>query len=370
MYQRFLSNIKNIPGKKTIRKLIVFYADDFGSIRIRSKVAKEKLTAAGIKMDNNRYSFDTLASSVDINQLYEVLMSVKDKNGNYACFTPLINIANPDFERIRNSGYTQYFREPFTDTLQRYGYDDVLDLWKQGVKSRLIYPEYHGTEHLNVRKFMTALQREHKSTCLAFKHECVCIPSFEDEIAIKNASTTFDIEHAFENESLKTDINTGLEMFKNILGYTPTQFTPGAGIYSPLLHQSLLDNGIKYIHANRFKSYPLGDNSYAKKFLYNGKTNEVGQKYIVRNSPFEPILDNFKRNEHAVRVCFNNIEAAFNMHSPALISTHRVNFVGGIDVEHRNYSLGQLKLLLNKIINRWPDVEFVTGDQMARIVLE
>ena len=56
------------------------------------------------------------------------------------------------------------------------------------------------------------------------------------------------------------------------------------------------------------------------------------------------------------------------MKAPAIISTHRVNYVGSIESSHRNYSLAQLKLLLSEIVKRWPDVEFMNGDQMVELL--
>ena len=106
-----------------------------------------------------------------------------------------------------------------------------------------------------------------------------------------------------------------------------------------------------------------------KKFLYNGKKNEAGQKYVVRNCVFEPYLDDCSRNSGAVAGCLKNIEAAFWMHAPAIISTHRVNFVGGLESSHRDDSLNELRSLLQEIIKRWPDVEFMDGTKMCDTVL-
>lgn len=363
---------KNLPGKKTNRKIVCIYIDDYGSIRVKDKKAYETLKAAGIPMDGSRYSkFDTLASVEDLQMMFEVLQSVKDSQGHYACLTPYANIANPDFDKIRESGFTQYFREPFTETLKRYGssHEGSYELWKQGIAEHLFHPEYHGTEHINVLRFMQALQRGHKTTHLAFDNESVALPIIPGDEPLKHESTVFYIEKAEENESLKEDIRVGMRMFEELLGYRPKQFTPGAGNYSPALHGVLKEEGIDYINVQRYFPYPLGDGKYVKKFLSNGKKNEVGQKYVVRNCAFEPYWDNCKRNDNAVAGCLENVTAAFRMHAPAIISTHRVNFVGGLEAAHRDDSLNQLKELLTEIVKRWPDVEFMDGTQMCDTIM-
>lgn len=366
-----LRNFKNLPGKKTRRKIVCIYVDDYGSIRVKDRKAFETLKAAGILMDSNRYAkFDTLASTEDLQKLFEVLTSVKDQRGKFACFTPFANIANPDFDKIRESGFTKYFREPFTETLKRYGssHEGSYELWKQGIAEHIFHPEYHGTEHINVKRFMEALQSGHKTTHLAFDNESVAVPLLPGDPPLKHETTVFYIEKAEENEMLKEDIRTGITMFVNLLGYRPRQFTPGAGIYSPALHPVLKDEGIDYINVNRYKAYPMGEGKFEKHFLYNGKRNDNGQQYVVRNCPFEPYLDNCSCNDMAVAGCLKNIEAAFRMHAPAIISTHRVNFVGSLESSHRDDSLMQLKELLIEIVKRWPDVEFMDGDQMCDVV--
>ena len=365
-----IANLKNLPGKKTNRKLVVIFADDYGSIRMRDRGAYHNLLDAGIAVDKTRYGFDTICTTDDLQRLFEVLTSVKDKNGHYACFTPFANIANPDFEKIKESGFEKYYREPFTETMQRLGkaYDGAYELWKQGIAETIFCPEYHGTEHICVRRFMKALLECHKSTMLAFENGSVCCPSLPNETPIHNSTTTFDIEHASDNESLKDDIRVGLAMFEELIGYRSSQFTPGASIYSPALHPTLKECGVNTIHVNRYKAYPLGDGKCVKKFLYNGKRNECGQHYLVRNCPFEPFFDNCAEKTNVVATCLKNVESAFNMHAPALISTHRVNFAGAIETTHRDKSLEQLGILLKEIVKRWPDAEFVSGRQLTDIM--
>ena len=366
------TNIKNIIGRKTNRKLVVIYADDYGSIRVRDKNAYERLLKAGIAVDKTRYGYDTICTTEDLHKLFDVLTSVTDSNGHHACFTPFANIANPDFEKIRISGFREYYREPFTATMDRLGtaYAGAYDLWRQGIAEGIFIPEYHGTEHINVRRFMSALQNGHKSTMLAFENESVCVPHLPGEYPISNNTAVFDIEHTSDNDQLKEDIRTGLNMFEQFIGYRSCQFTPGAGVYSPLLHKTLSENGIKSIHVNRWRAYPLGDGVYSKKFLYTGKKNEVGQYFIVRNCPFEPFLDDKSRNNNVVAICLENIAAAFRWNAPALISTHRVNFAGSIEPSHRDESLKQLSALLHDIVKRWPDAEFVSGRDMANYLFQ
>ena len=58
--------------------------------------------------------------------------------------------------------------------------------------------------------------------------------------------------------------------------------------------------------------------------------------------------------------------AAFRMHKPAHISSHRVNYSGHIDAQNRNIGLKKLKILLSEITRKWPDVEFISGQELIK----
>ncbi len=363
--EEFKRNIKNIPGKKTNRKIVALFFDDYGTVRVKNKDSYENLKSHGIPMDRTPFTqYDTLVSSSDLLALFDVLKSVKDKNGKNACVTAFTNVANPDFDKIRKSNFTTYFREPFTETIKKYGkeYDGVLRVWKQGIAENIFFPAYHGTEHININRFMKALKSNHHSTMLAFDNESICVPALSNEMEIPNYTTTFDVDILSENEKLKEDIVVGLDMFEEIFGFRSRLFTPGAGIYSPLLDKTLAENDIKYINTERFRYNPLGNGKYNREFIYNGKKSEVGQNYIIRNGAFEPTG---KDGEKEVNQCLANIEAAFRWGAPAIISSHRMNFVGHFDKKHRDDNLTYLAMLLKLIVQKWPNVEFLNGEEMA-----
>lgn len=63
------------------------------------------------------------------------------------------------------------------------------------------------------------------------------------------------------------------------------------------------------------------------------------------------------------------IQVAFLYNKPAVISTHRVNYIGYIDPKNRDNSLKQMKILLDKIIKKWPDVKFISTDQLSNYIV-
>jgi hypothetical protein len=59
-----------------------------------------------------------------------------------------------------------------------------------------------------------------------------------------------------------------------------------------------------------------------------------------------------------------SIKIAFTWKKPAIISTHRVNYVSGLSNSNRENSLDQLNNLLSEIIKRYPEVIFLSSPQL------
>ncbi len=165
--------MSNLPGWSTKRKIVVFESDDWGSIRMPSLEAFNNLKKAGISVEESYYNkFDNLECNDDLESLFEVLSSFNDQNGNYPAFTGVCVIANPDFNKIRECGYKEYFYEPFTETLKRYPeHDRVYRLWNEGVEKRLFVPQFHGREHLNVQRWLRDLQTNDEYVRIAFDNQ-------------------------------------------------------------------------------------------------------------------------------------------------------------------------------------------------------
>ena len=102
-----------------------------------------------------------------------------------------------------------------------------------------------------------------------------------------------------------------------------------------------------------------------KKYRFTQKKLDNGLVHIVRNVVFEPTRNpNFNAEDFAMR----QIEVAFRLKKPANISSHRVNFSGHISPENRTLGLAALKGLLDRIVARWPEVEFVSAGELAKMI--
>lgn len=364
MINRLIKNLSNIPGWVTSRKIVVIESDDWGSVRMSSNHSREVLLKKGIDLDKGngaRYNrFDTLASKEDLEALFTVLTSVKDKNGNSAKITAVSLVANPDFDKIRNNGFTKYEYEPFTKTLERYEVSESFKLWKEGYSSGIFVPEFHGREHLNISTWMRSLQEGDKEAQLAFDHG---IWGYQ-----RKKGTGFQGAYYLQlKEDLalqKLVLSDGLHLFEKLHGRKARFFVPPNGFLNNQLERVANDSSIQYISTPKFQKEPLGGGKSKSNFRYLGKNNRFGQIYITRNAFFEPSGS----SKDDVDRCLAEIENAFKWKKPAVISSHRVNYIGGLDINNRDKGLYMLMSLLKVIIKRWPDVEFLTSVELGDMI--
>ncbi|MFZ1705237.1 MAG: polysaccharide (de)acetylase [Saprospiraceae bacterium] len=358
--------VKGSLGWKTNRKIVVFESDDWGSIRMPSNKVYDSLLSKGIRLDShggNLFNrFDTLADEDDLTALFEVLHSVRDKNENPAVFTAVSVVANPDFEKMEKNAFDQYYYEPFTQTLEKYqGHNRTFALWKEGLQNKVFFPESHSREHLNTLLWVENLQKGDQHTRIAFDHGMWAFDRLNNKPSYQIAFNVSKQEDLTEQKKIVTD---GLRLFEELFGYKASFFVPPNGLFHPSLEKTTYESGISSLYASFIYQIPIEGNTTKNTFRYLGQTNEFNQKYILRNCLFEP-------NEPGLDwlgIALKDIETAFSYRKPAILGPHRKNFIGCLNENNRKNSLSILKKLLKKIVEKWPDVEFMTTRELIALM--
>jgi len=361
-------NLVNIPGWRTKRKIVVIESDDWGAIRLPSAAALTELEKAGIEVRSDHYICnDSLASETDLSQLFELLSSIKTGSGNAPVITANTIMANPDFDKIRESGFSEYHYEHFTDTLKRYPeHGGSFKLWKEGMSAGLFRPQFHGREHLHVNRWMRGLSDKNSKTFKAFEQNLygICLSSTSEHWKSYMAAWEWDDEN--DMEFTLHSIRDGLRLFEDTFGYRSLSAIAPNYTWGREAEEVLNENGVRLLQGGAVQRSPNlngADNTIIRH--YTGRKNDLGQTYLVRNCRFEPSADPKK---DWVGSCLNEISTAFRWRKPAIIESHRVNFIGYINPENRDRNLKLFEELLKKIIQRWPDVEFMSSDELGGVI--
>jgi hypothetical protein len=367
----FKKSFINFVGWSSKKRIVVIESDDWGSIRMSSKSSYDFFLENGVRVDKSNYTkYDCLESNDDIEKLFEVLYSIKDIDGSPAVITANAIVANPNFEKISKSNKLEYFFEDISETYKRYSnHDKVLDLWKKnGIADNVFYPQFHGREHFNVKKWMLALNSGLLQEEIAFNTQTLLgLSPSKIEVGSRN-SFQYMAALEYNNESEKRIIENitleGLDLFEKIFGFKSLSFVATAGIRGDHLDKTLFDNGVLY-HQGGQQLIPTGNGNYKIKNRFWGDKNEFNQLYWRRNATFEP-----SRNQDFdwVDSCMSEINLAFKFNKPAVINTHRVNFIGGIEEKNRDLGLKKLNILLCQIVKKWPDVKFMNSAQLGNYI--
>lgn len=359
-----LSTWYSLKDYQSSRHLIVFESDDWGSIRMSNKKAWEELSSLGYAVDKRPYErLDTLESAEDLEALFEVLSKYKDCKGNHPVITANMLMANPDFERIRDSGFHDYYYEPIATTYERYfGNAKVIDLMHQGYESGVFMPQSHGREHFNVAEWMQGLQAGDEDLLTAFNYGmCGIAPKVNPERG-NQIMAALKASNGKQQQQINGVVEEGLQMFEQFWGFKSKSFVAPCYCWSEQIERVLFDRGVSLIQTSRAKN-----ESYLSpaKYYYSGQHNNYNQVYSIRNCTFEPATNEGGTTSEDL---MKQVSKSFANHKISVFSTHRINFVSGIVERNRAHTLRLLDEFLNQLLKNYPDVEFLSSNRLIDIL--
>lgn len=359
---KLAKNYINFRGWKTNRKIVVIESDDWGSIRLASEDVLNKIKNIDSEtLNSSRKYYDGLERTQDLEFLFEVLSKFKDIKGNHPVITALTLTSNPDFKKILASNY-QYHTESIIETYKNHEENNLFNLWKNsGIKNNLLFPQFHGKEHLHPERYLSRVKDLNDLEHEAFKNSSIFGKS--SKTRDKDFLASFEYQNEHDKKNIEKRTEEGLNQFEALFGFKSKSFCPSQSIYGEHLFGTLKNNGVLAIQAGQqFRP----ENLRLKKVdHYWGDTSSNGLLFWRRNCTFETYKGD---NQDHVGQCLKEIEIAFRWGKPAVINSHRINFTSRLTPVLRDKTLSDINLLLKMILKKWPDVEFMNSSQLAEIM--
>lgn len=348
----------------------MFESDDWGAVRTPSREVFERLRDSRNGIRVNRFDeLDCLESREDLEALGEVLGATgSGSEAGAARFTCNMVLGNPDFNAIKAAAFERYINESLFSSYQRVYGQKLEPLWQQLQSQELVQPQFHAREHLNVALWMKDLRAGNPATLEAFRMGCyghmqkTGSPHHGHYLAAYHPDSPDDLVR-------KSHIlGVGLKLFEDVFGFRSITMIPCNYTWADGLTDRLAAEGVTALQGARIAH--MADVGKAGKLLVNRRywTAEPSDKLanIVRNVTFEPYAI---PDEDPVPRALCEISRAFLWGKPAVVSTHRINYVSGLDIRHRDRSLRSLRQLIDAIKKRWPDAEFLTSDELAKVMV-
>lgn len=367
MKRLLVDNLKNIPGWHTVERLVVLAVDDYGNVRLDSKAAHDRMMASGVGLNGRFDHFDALETRQDLEMLLETLSGVTDSRGRHAVFTPYALSANPDFEAMLE-GAQGYVYESLPRTFERLAadqpaaYEGAWPLWQEGVRAGLLKPQFHGREHLNVELLERKLDAGDRYLKTNLENRSMAGLGEDHSMPGVGFTHGFGVWERSAVQRHREIICDGLKLFKQVFGFHSTTFTPPSQQLHPDLYEYLEASGVNGIHKPILCKRRIHKLDSRIEFNWLGARRWQKHVSIVRNVVFEPTND---AAFDSTSLALKQVATAFRWRKPAIISSHRVNFCGHINEANRKLGIEALRDLLRVIVGRWPDVQFITADELV-----
>lgn len=351
----------NLGGSNLNGKYLIIESDDWGAIRTPSKHALNAFEEEGLDLSKSVYKYDALESEADLSDLFELLLRFKDQKGNHPVFTANTIVANPDFERIRESNYLSFFFETYLQTIAKYPqHKKVHELHLKGKELNVFVPQFHGREHLNFKRWLKVLQSGNEKALFCFNHEATY-----SGVGDYSFMEAYDWDAKSEVEEQKVIIAEGLRLFEQIFGFKSNSFIAPCYNWDTEIEPALVENGVEIIQGLKGQFAPTGKFDIYQRLSHNfGEINSNGLFFNIRNAFLEP---SHMPNRDWVDSCLAQIRMAFLMNKPAVISTHRINYIGYIEPKNKFNGLKTLESILSKVLRKWPEVQFISTDKIKEV---
>ncbi len=355
----------NLQGWKTSRKILVIESDDWGGERLVSKQISEELIRNKWVSNTNYNRLDTLESAQDYYATIEVLRSVRDVHSNHAVLTANYVVSNPDYDKIASNKSSTYYYLPFTECYAKVkGSENTQTAMRQAIENKLFVPQFHGREHLQTCRWIKNLGQ---SKVLQAGFERNFFSFSRNEAGPLSYLSAFDYETEEERADVLQRIQEGCSLFENTFGFFPTTVIAPENTCNSSLLSDFEAIGFKGIQGSRMqKQTQIAEQNLPNLPRKLGMYSHQNLVSLVRNVTFEPSSS----NKDFVSKALGEITAAFTLNKPAIICSHRVNYVGGISEANRNNSLNQLRELLKQVVKKWPTVEFMSSAQLSNCIEE
>lgn len=354
-------NYINFLGWSTKRKLVLIESDDWGSVRVANVGVWERLSKKYPQVEAHKFlRYDGLERTADLEHLFELLSKFKDSNNKSPVITALALTSNPDFSKIAKTG--DYYSESIVETYANYDEEAILPLWRdEGINKNLLYPQFHGKEHLYPERYMNRIANLNDSEYDAFINKSVF--GIDNTSRQKNFLAAFEYHSKADKIIIEKRTEEGLKEFKNLFGIESKSFCPSQSVYGDHIFPVLKDNGVLSIQAGQ---QLLPKDMMLEKINHKwGDKTSNGLIFWRRNCTFEPYKS--KSFDH-VDECLKHVEIAFRWGKPAVINSHRINYTSRLRSELRDRTYTDLNEMFRIMLKRWPDIEFVNSAQLAEIM--
>lgn len=291
--------------------------------------------------------------------LVDTLLRQRDRTGRPAVATIGVILGIPDAQAMRDDAVGGYRRR----TLAEPDHSAMLEALRRGARSKALALQLHGLEHLWPEAFVKALRDPAGAARAWLKQgdgshteglpsplqsrwtDAAVLPSREISAAAVAAAASEEVA-----------------LFARIFGASPEVAVPPTFVWTAEVEWAWAGAGVRCVvtpgrrlTCRDADGRPAGED----RWMLNGECGAGGITYIVRDLYFEPARG------HRCGDVLPGIRDHFRLGRPALLETHRFNFVGSD--EQRLAALAEIGALYDAVRREYPDLRFMSTAELGRV---
>jgi hypothetical protein len=313
----------------------------------------------------------------DLDRLATMLRSLRDRYGNPLRITAYLVAASPDFAKVEETGYREYFwRFCYADK------PDVVAKWRSLCNEGLCEIQFHGREHYNVPLWLSLLRADKANARKACHegrtpHKTPHPEGWDLEVAqdprlgfLARSFIDASVEppRALNVESQTQIVKAGLDLVERHFGTRPAVAVAPGHVWDTNTLEALRANGIRFLESECQRIVVAGPalqlTRSRDRWRYGCRT---GVGVLVRIAHFEPVrwYGDGSLNEPTQEGTMADLRQAAAARVPLVLQTHKQSYVGR-DQRTTEEAVRRLGALIRAIQVEFPDVEFMSASAIAR----
>lgn len=289
-------------------------------------------------------------------EICALLSRYHDRDRHPPVMTLGVVLGAPDAVAIQQGGFAHYQRV----TLADHRYRELLAVLQDGVRQGVFALQLHGMEHLWPPAFMRRAQQGGE-VCRWLEQgdraETETLPPAVQSRWIDGSTLP---AQSLDVTTIEVAAREEATMFREIFGPSPTVAVPPTFIWNSAVERAWAAGGVRFV-VTPGRRY-TGRNSQGQpdgvdRQIVNGEIGDGGVVYLVRDIYFEPIRG------HQAEEALAEIQQRWWLGRPALLETHRSNFLG--EASAHQHSLQELARLLGSVLREWPQVRFMSTEELG-----
>jgi len=292
----------------------------------------------------------------------DTLKGFQDSAGRHPVMTIGLILGIPDAAALREHGLDRYRRI----TLDDPRYLSILETLNRGAQQGVLSLQLHGLEHLSPTSFMKMAEDPQGEVRQWLAEgdgsDTETLPSHLQSRWIDSATLP---SGAIAPEAIQSAVREEMETYTRIFGAPPEVVVPPTFIWNAEVERAWAEHGARIVvtpgrrYTGRNAS---GQPAGIDRTMRNGEQGEGGATYVVRDIYFEPSYG------HRAEPTIEAIRKHQQLGRPALLETHRFNFIG--DAEKREQALHETRSLLAAVLREFPSVRFIDTATLGRALRE